>query len=93
MPPGRQSLALSPDRCRRLKHFQIARRLSVPRLKLAMDAPFNWQTLQRALRGEPIWEANHQYIVDWMDVHCPAPQPDLPFVDLKSAAAGDREER
>lgn len=91
MPPGRQSRSLRPDEASRLKRFQIQRRFTVPQLKLAMDAPFTWQTLQRALQGLPIWEANHQFIVEWMAVHCPAPQAELSFVDLKAAAAGDRD--
>jgi len=90
MPPGRQSKTLRPDEIARLTALRIAQRLSFPQLKLAMDAPFRWQTLKRALEGEPVWELNHKFLVEWIDAHCPkktAPE------DGKAAAAGELVQR
>jgi len=83
---GRQSKTLQPDQIARLTALRIAQRLSFPQLKLAMDAPFRWQTLKRALEGEPVWELNHKFLVEWIDAHCPQkPAPS----DGKTAAAGE----
>lgn len=94
MAPGRQSKALLQADRVRLSRYQNACRLTVPQLKLAMAAPFKWGVLQRALRGEPIWILNHNFIVEWLDVHCPEanPRKDAPQIDGKSAASGEREE-
>jgi hypothetical protein len=90
MSPGRQSKALLPADLARLSRYRIDRRLSVPQLKLAMDAPFKWGVLQRALRGEPVWILNYKFIVEWLDAHCPeSPAPP----DRKSAAAGELVQR
>ena len=91
MPPGRESKALEKRHVERLKEFQRAKRYSVPQLKLAMAAPFKYQTLQRALRGEPIWILNHAFIVDWLDRFVPERANGVEH-DSKRAAAGDREE-
>ena len=83
---GRQSKTLQPDQIARLTALRIAQRLSFPQLKLTMDAPFRWQTLKRALEGEPVWELNHKFLVEWIDAHCPQkPAP----ADGKTAAAGE----
>ena len=80
-----------PQQIERLRRFVAAERLSIPQLKLAMEAPFKWAVLQRALRGEPIWILNHHFIVEWLDAHFPdveeAKGPAQ--VDGKSAAAGE----
>ena len=86
MPPGRQSKRLSDGQIRRLSEYRSQRRLSLPQLKLAMDAPFRWHVLKRALAGEPIWEFNHLYIVSWINVHIPEKPPAF---DGKAAAAGE----
>jgi len=86
---GRRSKPLSPEDIRRLKEYRDARRLAIPQLKLAMDAPFKWQVLVRALAGDPIWELNHKFIVEWLDVCCPKKQASL--FDGKAAASGERE--
>jgi hypothetical protein len=88
MARGRQSKVLRQDYIARLKKFQTAERLSLPQLKLAMAAPFNWSTLARALRGQPIWELSYAYIVQWMDRYAPA----KPLHDGKAAAAGETAE-
>jgi hypothetical protein len=89
MPGGRQSKVLRPADLQRLAGYRAARRLSIPQLKLAMDAPFKWGVLRHALRGEPVWILNYNFIVEWLDAHCPeAPAP----LDGKAAASGEREE-
>jgi len=90
MPGGRQSRVLSKHQIVRLNEFRILRRLSLPLLKQTMDAPFSWRTLKRALEGEPIWELNHQFIVEWLRYHDPEQQ--RPTRNGKAAAAGEREE-
>lgn len=87
MSPGRQSKALGRVDIQRLAAFRAARRLSVPQLKLAMQAPFKWGVLQRALRGEPIWILNYNFIVEWLDVHQPEERPAQ--LSGKDAAAGE----
>jgi hypothetical protein len=96
MSPGRQSKKLTDYQIDQLKHVQ--RRLydegkgsgSVPQLKLAMAAPFTWETLQRALRGEPIWIMNHAFITEWLIKHF---GPEAPAaIDGKTAAAGEKNE-
>ena len=71
MSPGRQSKALLPQQIQLLSRFMFAERLSLPQLKLAMDAPFKWAVLRRALHGEPIWILNYKFIVEWIDQHLP----------------------
>ena len=83
---GRQSKTLQPEQIARLTALRIAQRLSFPQLKLAMDAPFRWQTLKRALEGEPVWELNHKFLVEWIDAHCPQKPTS---VDGKAAGAGE----
>lgn len=95
MTRGRTSRILSARDRGRLRQFQTdhARRIGVsiglPQLKLAMQAPFSWETLQRALRGKPVWESYHEFIVAFLDLHCPLPQSAM---DYKSRASGEREE-
>lgn len=91
MAPGRESKALYPTDLARLSAYRAARRLSVPQLKLAMEAPFKWSVLQRALRGEPIWILNYNFIVAWLDIHCGTVKAGS--VDGKAAAAGELMQR
>jgi hypothetical protein len=88
MARGRQSRVLRQDYIARLKKFQTAERLSLPQLKLAMAAPFNWSTLARALRGQPIWELSYAFIVQWLDRYA----PEKPLHDGKAAASGETDE-
>jgi hypothetical protein len=90
MTRGRQSKTLRPEEIRRLEEFRVSRRLTYPQLKLAMEAPFKWSTLKKALRGLPIWDLNHKFIVEWLDVHCPEKPA---AVDGKTAAAGELVQR
>lgn len=79
---------LSRDQIQRLEAYRTSRRLDTPQLKLAMDAPFTWPTLFRALHGKPIREAFRCYIVSWLDLHVPAKE----VRDGKAAAAGEIDE-
>lgn len=87
MSRGRKSKVLLPDAIRRLEEFRIARRYTYPRLKLAMNAPFKWSTLKSAMDGNPVWEMNHAFIMEWLDLHCPR----VAVPDMKARAAGDVE--
>jgi hypothetical protein len=74
MSPGRQSRALSSQQIERLDHVRRHHSFSLPQLKLAMEAPFTWRVLRRALEGKPIWILSADFIVDWLDRVNPAPQ-------------------
>jgi len=76
---------LRRDQIQRLEAYRISRRLDTPQLKLAMEAPFSWPVLFRALHGKAIQESSYQFIVKWMDQF--APEKALP--DGKAAAAND----
>jgi hypothetical protein len=90
-------MVLSPrDRQRLLRFQQVhSRRLGVsiglPQLKLAMNAPFSWETLQRALAGQRIMLESYNFIVGFLEEHCP-PLPGPAPADYKARAAGEREE-
>lgn len=96
MTRGRRSAVLSPQDRRRLKQFQAehGRRIGVsmglPQLKLAMAAPFSWETLQRAITGKPISADYHEFIVSFLNRYARG-QEGL-VLDYKSRAAGEREE-
>jgi hypothetical protein len=95
MTRGRTSRVLSTADRRRLRQFQEehSHRLGVsvggPQLKSAMEAPFSWETLQRALRGLAISADYHQFIVAFLDRHVPEPRAPL---DYKQRASGETEE-
>lgn len=95
MTRGRTSKILSVADRRRLRKFQqqhshrLGVSIGLPQLKLAMEAPFSWETLQRALDGKPIWHSYHEFIVAFLDRAVPDPQSAM---DFKSRAAGDKEE-
>jgi hypothetical protein len=76
---------LSRNQIQRIEAFRIARRLDIVQLKLAMDAPFKWQTLLRALRGLPIKGTTHMFLLNWLSRFSPKK---LVF-DGKAAAAND----
>ena len=90
--PGRQSKALDKRQIERLKEYQRAKRYSIPQLKLAMDGPFTYTVLSKALKGEPIWEINYEFIVDWLDRFVPEHGTPVFDFDAKRAAAGERDE-
>jgi hypothetical protein len=69
----------------RLERIRIALRLTIPQFKLAMDAPFPWPILFRALRGKAIQEASHRYIVNFLGARF----PEKAVPDGKAAAAND----
>jgi hypothetical protein len=80
--------ALSQDQIRRLKAYGAARRLDIPQLNLAMDAPFTWTTLSRALDGKAVRQRNYQFIVRWIERFL----PEKPMVDRKAISAGNHQE-
>lgn len=95
---GEAARALSPDVRRRLRKFRAnyAARLgrsslSIPQLKLSMNAPFTWETLQRAIAGKPIRSDNCQFIEEFLDRHAPKPLV-AAGLDGKSLAAGEHNE-
>lgn len=96
MPPGRESKALDKRQIERLKEFQRRMYLSgrggsVPQLKLAMTgAPFKWGVLQKAMKGEPIWIMNYEFIREWLDRNVPEHTGQI--FDSKQASAGERDE-
>jgi hypothetical protein len=69
----------------RLQKYQGSRRLDIPQLKLAMDAPFTHGTLARAMRGAAIQESSYRFIVGWLDRFV----PEKAVPDGKAAAAND----
>lgn len=79
--------ALSRDQIRRLIDFRASRRLDNAQLNHAMNSPFTWTTLDRALHGKAIRNRNHQYIVEWIERFL----PEKPVHDGKAAAAGDEQ--
>jgi hypothetical protein len=78
------SRILSRNQIQRIEAYRIASRLDVMQLKLAMDAPFTYGTLARALRGCAIQEDSYRFLAQWLERHFPAEV--LP--DGKAAAAG-----
>lgn len=99
MPRGRESRTLDADRIRQLKDYQRAmyragRGGSVQTLKLAMEAPFKWGVLQKALQGKRIWIMNYLFIVEWIDKHLEeSPHSDAAhLIDRKLRSAGERDE-
>jgi hypothetical protein len=95
MSPGRQSKTLRPDQIERLEKFRrmahdgAPHGYSIPQLCTAIGAQFKWGTLRRALKGLPIWDLFHGFIVQWIESNLPL----VPLPDGKTAAAGDRDER
>lgn len=85
MARGKQTRVVSPDRIEKLSKFRVAHGYSLPQLKLAMMAPFGWETLKKALGGVSVWDVHHSYIVQWIDRYLAAPETP---VDGKTAAAG-----
>lgn len=88
---GRRSKTLTPEMIERLRRFRSAKRYSIPQLKLAMDAPCNWQTLQRALDGLPVYELTFEFIEGWLDKFVPVSTngESADLRDFKRAAAND----
>lgn len=86
---GRRSKTLTAEMIERLQRFRRSKRYSVPQLKLAMVAPCNWQTLQRALDGQPVWELTYEFIETWLDKFVPANADGADPRDFKRAAANN----
>jgi hypothetical protein len=90
MSPGRQSKMLRTDQIERLERFRrmahdgAPHGYSIPQLRTAMGAQFQWGTLKRALEGLPIWDLHHGFIEQWIEQHMPA-VPD-------AAASGEQDE-
>lgn len=76
---------LSPNQIYRLDQYRRARNLDHPQLNLAMNAPFGWATLFRALHGKPVRQRNHEFIVKWIEQFLPQHE----VRDGKAAAAGE----
>lgn len=79
--------SLSRDQIRSLNAFRIARRLDTPQLNQAMNAPFTWTTLFRALHGKPVRHRNYEFIVQWIERFL----PEKAVRDGKAAAANDQQ--
>jgi hypothetical protein len=77
---------LSHDQIQRIESFRISGRLDIVRLKMAMNAPFRWPTLLRALSGKPVSEATYCFLLSWLDRYLPVEE----VSDGKAAAAGSR---
>ena len=92
MPPGRQAKALDQRQIERLKEYQRAKRYTIPQLKLAMDGPFHWNVVSKALKGLPIWSLNHAFIVEWLDRFVPERGTSVSDFDSKRAASGERDD-
>lgn len=88
MTTGKESKALSAEMIRRLNEFRSAKRYSLPQVKLAMNAPFTYNVLRRALDGKAIWILNYEFIEKWLDRFVPATPPPPEEPDGKLAAAG-----
>lgn len=86
---------LNKSHIERLKAVQSRgdgrRGYSMPQLRMALDAPFTWETLQRAISGLPIQARNYAYIVQWLDRYVPQPPEGRAVVDGKARASGERE--
>jgi len=93
--PGPRTRRLTPAQISRLKavkeHGDGRRSYSIVQLKLALDAPFRWETLERALCGKPVTEANCAWIVAWLDRFVPV-ATSAPQIDWKSRQAGEKED-
>jgi hypothetical protein len=76
---------LSRGQIQRIEGFRIACRMDIVQLKRAMDAPFRWPTLLRALRGKPVSADTYGFLLSWMSTHTPAEM----VPDGKAAAAND----
>jgi len=98
MAKGKQTLTLTQNQINRLRHFKNSPHegagagYSFPQLKTAMSAPFGWETLKKALHGQPIWDLHHNFITQWIDRYLPD-GPHAPAVlDRKSVAIGEHSE-
>lgn len=96
---GAAARALPPNYRRRLREFRAhhaarleVSSLSIPQLKLAMQAPFTWETLQRAIAGKPIRACNCQFIEEFLNRVAPPLPATSGHIDGKSAAAGEHDE-
>lgn len=67
MAQGRPSQTLTPEEIERLENYRISNRLTFTKLNLAMNNPFSWEVLKRAIGGRPVWELNHSHIVNWIE--------------------------
>lgn len=93
---GEAARALSSSYRRRLREFRARHAarlgmswLSIPQLKMSMEAPFTWETLKRALAGKAVRSDNCRFIEEFLDRH--APQTVVAAgLDGKSLSAGER---
>lgn len=95
---GEAARALSSSYRRRLREFRARHAsrlgmssLSIPQLKLCMQAPFTWETLKRALAGKALRADNSKFIEDFLDRHAPQIAA-AAGMDGKSLAAGEHNE-
>ena len=79
------SRILSRDQVHRIESFRIARRMDIVQLKQAINAPFRWPTLLRALSGKPVSEATYRFLHLWLERFFPVQV----VPDGKAAAAND----
>jgi hypothetical protein len=96
---GEAARALSQGDRRRLREFRMrhAARLgfssiSIPVLRMSMEAPFTWETLKRAMEGKKIRADSCQFVEEFLDRHAGAHRPQLALgIDRKSISAGEHE--
>lgn len=73
MAPGRQTRKLTAEQIDRLERFRKSPQegapagYSLPALRSAMQAPFGYKTLGKALQGLPVWELHHSWLVVWIE--------------------------
>jgi hypothetical protein len=95
---GPRTEALSQAQVRFLTDYRYQHGLSVHVLPRAMEAPFKWQTMQKALDGKPISDRFHHFIVEWIKRHQPVEVVtkteafEAPPLSGKDRAAGERAE-
>jgi hypothetical protein len=87
---GRRSRALTARQIERFKEMQYRFHRTMPEMKLVMDAPFGWRTLQRAIDGNPVMEMSHKFITDWLEKFAPETLSSVVAPDGKSLSTGER---
>lgn len=88
---GPRTCSLTPDQIKRLQAWQFQKDYSIYALNQAMDGPWTYRTLVKAMEGRPVLDRYHAMMVAWIDRHSPRPDAAPAGLDRKSAAAGERE--
>lgn len=96
MTRGRTAVVLSEHDRKRLRRFRqrhgnyLGVHLGLPALRTAMQAPFRWETLRRAMEGLPVSPETRDWIVAFLNSQEPPSTPAQRRMDYKSLAAGER---